>query len=180
MKLDLQKFIEVKLLRDKYRSQNKYLEFYNLEQESKTYGDSLSLLSDQLYWEKAEDYLKLVDLFVNTEMTVEEFRTQFYDLRESAEAYYKQLIEQLKSTVQSEQLTINKMEINPKSKRFIKIIDEPIFDLLESYNPDIILEEGRANPNLISIALSGSVLKSRIKKNIKLKLENYCAGKLRR
>jgi len=179
MTIDTKEFIELVLLDEKYRSEGK--NFFQFEREKyHKYYHFLSLIFNQIYWEKAEDYLRLVNLFCNNKMTADEFQTEVFTLQASNKAKYNQLKEQLKYEVQSGKLTITEIEINPQSKRFTKIIDEHLFNLLDLYDPNVTLEEDLAHPDSLYIAMSGASLKSIIEKHIKPKLENYCAGKRQR
>ena len=141
------------------------------------YRRYVSLLYNQICWEKAEKYLELVSSLLQNELTVDDFQDQFYDLRSLNDNDYGQLLKQLKHEVQSGELTMTEIEINPQSKRFSSIIEDYLFYLLDLYDPDVTLEQDLENPDSIYLAMSGSTLKSIIEERIKPKLENYCAGK---
>jgi len=176
MKINTRKFIELVLLREKYLSEKK--DFVKCEKENYyKYRHYLSLIYDQIYWESADEYLRLVNLFCNNKMTADDFQTEFYHLHALNEAKYTQLKEQLKHEVQSGKLTITEIDINPQSKHFEETIDNSLFNLLETYDPDVTLEENMAYPDSIYLAMSGAFLKFLIEKRLKPKLENYCAGK---
>ena len=177
--INIREFIELVLLEEKYASEKKYVDFYRLERKkSKKYRRYISLLYNQICWEEANTYLKLVNLLLQNELTIDDFQTQFYDLRESTDNNCNKLIKQLKHEVQSGKLTTTEIEINPQSKRFSRVIEDYLFNLLEVYNPKATLEDNLANPDLIYLEnMSGPLLKSIIEERIKPKLENYCDGK---
>ena len=177
MNINTHEFIKLCLLYDKYLSENRLLEFFKLEKENaEIYKQYISLLCDQIHWEKANEYLKLVGSFVNNNIKADEFQDQFYELRRSAEDYYDQLLTQLKQEVQSGELIITEIAINPKSKGFASVIVNYIFDLVELYDPDITFTENLQYPDSIYIAMSGPVLRALIDEIVRPKLENYCTG----
>ena len=146
--INTREFIELVLLEEKYASEKKYVEFYELEtKKSKKYRRYVSLLYNQICWEEANTYLKLVNSLLQNELTVDDFQTQFYDLRRATNNCHIQLVKQLTHEVQSGKLTIPEIEINPQSKRFTNTIEEYLFNLLEVYNPHATLEENLANPD---------------------------------
>nr|YP_010282939.1 hypothetical protein MKT70_pgp096 [Nitzschia ovalis]ULD15703.1 hypothetical protein [Nitzschia ovalis] len=128
MKIDTREFIQLRLMRKKYGS----TKFFDLKKkQGKRYMQLVGLLCDQVYWEKANDFLKIVDSFCNNEMTIEDFQTEFCALRILAIRNYDRLVELLEQDVLSNELTLTKLEINPKSRGFGTAIDEPILHLID-------------------------------------------------
>lgn len=171
--VNIRELIELEQLYEKYCMENRRSEFFHFEEKkSKRRMHLRSLIFDQIYWEKANEYLEIVDSFVNNELAIEDFRTKFYDLRHVAEDNSVQLLERLKQEVLSNQLTLTEIEINPRSKGFVDAIDDWIFNLLEMYNPDRTLEDDLENED--SVCFSGSFIRILINNNIRPTLKKYC------
>ena len=105
----------------------------------------------------------------------DDFQNEFFSLRASTSKRSEQFVQQLKHEVQSGKLTMIEIDINPQSKRFLKTIDDYIFNLLDLYDLGVTLEQNLDDLDLIYIV--GPLLKRIIKKYVQPKLENYCAGK---
>lgn len=171
--VNIRELIELEQLYEKYCMENRRSEFFHFEEKKSERRMHLrSLIFNQIYWEKANEYLEIVDSFVNNELAIEDFRTKFYDLRHVPEDNSVQLLERLKQEVLSNQLTLTEIEINPRSKGFINAIDDWIFNLLEMYNPDLTLDDDLKNED--NVCFSGSFIRILINNNIRPTLKKYC------
>ena len=170
-RVNTRELIELEQLYEKYRLENRWSEYFEFEKKkSERHLHLRALIFDQIYWEQANEYLEIVDSFVNNELTVEDFRTKFYDLRNLAEDKSVQLLERLEQEFLFNQLTLTEIEINPKSKGFIDAIDNWIFHLLERYNSDLTLEDDLESQSFI--CLSGPLIQILMNDLIRPKLEN--------
>ena len=168
MKIDTREFIQLRLMRKKYGS----TKFFDLKKkQEKRYMQLVGLLCDQVYWEKANDFLKIVDSFCNNEMTIEDFQTEFCALRILAIRNYDRLVELLEQDVLSNELTLTKLEINPKSRGFGTAIDEPILHLIDMYDPHVTLEENLTNK--VTVCLCSARIQQIMNDTIRPKLEKY-------
>nr|YP_010282937.1 hypothetical protein MKT70_pgp098 [Nitzschia ovalis]YP_010282996.1 hypothetical protein MKT70_pgp039 [Nitzschia ovalis]ULD15701.1 hypothetical protein [Nitzschia ovalis]ULD15760.1 hypothetical protein [Nitzschia ovalis] len=155
MKIDTREFVQLQLMFKKPRS----IKLFDLKKKQwKRYVQLVKLLSNQIYWEKANDYLKIVESFCNNKITDEDFQTKFYAIRKSAANNYERLVELLEQDVLSNELKLTKIEINPKSKGFTTAIDEPIFYLLDMDYPLLTVQE----------------IQQIMNDTIRPKLEKYC------
>ena len=57
--------------------------WYSNRAKSKQLSRYLDLLNDQIFWQNRRKYCQMLDLFISTKISIEDFFDQFYHLRAS-------------------------------------------------------------------------------------------------
>lgn len=130
------------------------------------------LLDDYFLWQNKENFYQLIQLFLNKEITIDEFLSKFRVLNVSSLRKSRILKKNFQKDVQTN-LNEIEIEINPNSKGFEKIISY-LDDILNLYDPNITLEMNLENPELICYGISEEFLRDLLKDKFLKEIKTYC------
>lgn len=136
----------------------------------------LTLLHDQIFWTSRTKYVKILELFSNKKISLDEFLIQFGRLSGSNFKEFRMWENNLEAEAYGISTQSNEIncELNLESGGFTKILSD-LNSLVDICDPDITLEMNLKNdPELLFYGMSEEFFRLRIEKYFLPQLKKYC------
>ena len=163
-------FLQLLHEQTKFVNDNQSLNNFDNKKANKLY-QYLGLLQDYTFWENRENYIQLLDNFIQNKIIFDQFIRQFSHLKISDLKSEKRVEKKLRQIV-SGNFDVKDIEIkyNSESYGFAALIFN-LQDAVDICDPDVSSEENLKYPNRLIYGLS--------EKFLKLEIENYFLPEMR-
>ena len=149
---------------NKLRQQGKSFQDFD-KTKDKELTHYLTLLYDDIFWKSRNEYLEIIENFLNKSIDVDEFIQKFDYLHGSNMKESDMRIENLENEIE--------VLLNPESRGFTEIISF-LDAIIELFDPEITFDMNLKQPDLIGYGISEELLKLNLKNNFLPKIRKYC------
>ena len=134
-----------------------------------------SRLNDKIFWESRTNYLQMLELLDNKQITLKEFWHKFNVLTTLNSNEYNTLQAELEDEPGKILSKFNEMNFQSDSEwyNFSDIIDD-LFFIVDMYDPAVTFEEDLKYPDLFISGMSEEFLRLKIKDIYLPKVKKYC------
>ena len=169
MEFKKRRFFQLLLERKAYLDNNGLLQNFNDSELLRLF----SLLADYNAWKSKNEYIRILDNFVQNKIDFIEFEKQFSNLQVSKFGSHIDLKNNLDKIISTD-FEINDIDIeyNSKSSGFTNLLSD-LESLIEIYDPEISFEKNVKFPEQILDGLSEEALKDQIEYIILPELKKY-------